>query len=256
MNLSDAPSLLRPREAILLVAGTGSRLHPYTLKKPKCLLEVGGSALLERLLRQLETLEIGRVVLVTGFQNEFLMDTARGYGLSIELEEAFCPTYDMENNAVSLLTGMKALKEKSFLLCDGDILLKEVTPLRGLLTSARENELATIAFENLGAEEMKVEVGPDEKVLFLSKDLDPEGAHGESLGIQKIGPSIFEALMEQLEAMNQEERIRLYYEDLFSELIKAGAQFFAASFPSDCWTEIDTAEDLEKARQMARQWDL
>jgi len=44
----------RPLRALLLAAGLGTRLRPLTLDTPKCLMPIGGEALLGRWLRQLE----------------------------------------------------------------------------------------------------------------------------------------------------------------------------------------------------------
>jgi NDP-sugar pyrophosphorylase family protein len=42
------------KDAVLLVAGTGSRLRPLTNNLPKCLIEIAGTPLIVRLLRQLK----------------------------------------------------------------------------------------------------------------------------------------------------------------------------------------------------------
>lgn len=257
MTLTSTPSsgFSRPREAILLVAGTGTRLHPLTENCPKCLLDVGGISLLERLTSQLVQLGIKRVVLATGFMNDHLVEKVRRFGLPLEVEEAFCESFARENNAVSLAKGMEKLQSEHFLLCDGDILLRETSPLEGLLNLEAENALSMIRFEEMGAEEMKIQLNDQGRIEFLSKELPPQTAQGESLGIQKIGPSAFGGLRKRLAALNEEERRRLYYEDVFAELIQEGVEFSACEFPRGCWTEIDTIEDLETARAMAEQWE-
>jgi choline kinase len=53
--------------ALLLAAGTGSRLHPLTLDAPKCLTEVGGEPILGRLVDNLRLQGITRLVVVTGY---------------------------------------------------------------------------------------------------------------------------------------------------------------------------------------------
>ncbi|MFU8806488.1 MAG: sugar phosphate nucleotidyltransferase, partial [Bradymonadaceae bacterium] len=68
-----------PRDAILLIAGMGSRLRPLTEDRPKCLLEVGREPLLVRLLRQLESLGIERVVLATGYMADVVATTLKKF---------------------------------------------------------------------------------------------------------------------------------------------------------------------------------
>ncbi len=49
-------------KAIIVAAGTGSRLNPITNGRPKCLLEVGGQTILERSLRVLRENNIDDIV--------------------------------------------------------------------------------------------------------------------------------------------------------------------------------------------------
>jgi L-glutamine-phosphate cytidylyltransferase len=59
-------------KAIILAAGEGTRLRPYTLDRPKCLVEVDGQSLLERLLAVLATEFIHPIVLIGGYLIEML----------------------------------------------------------------------------------------------------------------------------------------------------------------------------------------
>ena len=60
--------------ALLLAAGTGSRLRPLTLDAPKCLTEVGGEAILGRLVDSLRLQGIKRLVVVTGYLDHCIRD--------------------------------------------------------------------------------------------------------------------------------------------------------------------------------------
>lgn len=54
-------------QGIILAAGMGSRLKKYTRNTPKCMVEVSGITLIERALRQLDKLELNRIIIVTGY---------------------------------------------------------------------------------------------------------------------------------------------------------------------------------------------
>ncbi len=63
----------RAPKAVILAAGIGSRLRPLTEDCPKSLLSVGGSAILERIIRNCLSSGISQFVLVLGYRDEMRM---------------------------------------------------------------------------------------------------------------------------------------------------------------------------------------
>lgn len=58
--------------AIILAAGRGSRLHPYTAECPKCLTELGGLSLIDRHIATLRAAGIQDIVIAAGYRAEML----------------------------------------------------------------------------------------------------------------------------------------------------------------------------------------
>lgn len=253
------------RDAILLVAGVGSRLRPLTDELPKCLLEVGGQPLLVRLLRQLASHGVDHAVLATGYLEPKIRACVAGHSDLPDITIRDNPDFAQTNNAESLRRAMPAVDGRPFILCDGDILVRKSGWLGELLGGAnpsnkRGNVLAMISPEEMGEEEMKIAVAPadaplaERPVVGLSKELDPTESVGESLGVQTISASFFDPLLERLDQMSDDERASSYYEDIFAELMGEQHPFWVHRVPVDCWTEIDTVEDLEYARRLYAGW--
>ena len=59
--------------ALLLAAGTGSRLFPLTQNSPKCLTLVNDKSILERLINNLKSQGFKRLVIVTGHEKDSIM---------------------------------------------------------------------------------------------------------------------------------------------------------------------------------------
>ena len=67
-------------KAILLAAGVGRRLMPYTETRPKCLVEVGGRSLLARHLDTLSAIdEIDEVHIVLGYRADQIRSAASAW---------------------------------------------------------------------------------------------------------------------------------------------------------------------------------
>lgn len=59
-------------QAIILAAGLGRRLGEYTKNNTKCMVEVNGVKLIDRMLGQLARLDLRRVVIVVGYKGSEL----------------------------------------------------------------------------------------------------------------------------------------------------------------------------------------
>lgn len=232
-----------PNAAVILVAGTGTRLLPLTADRPKCLVEIGGGTILSRLLQQLASAGLKNIFLATGFREDSIRTWVAQHPTSgLEISFVANPAYATTNNAQSLWTTRSAVGDRSFLLCDGDVLLRPGVMER-LLAHPSENALLVEPRTDMGDEEMKALVEND-RVTKLSKAIDPKRAFGESIGIQKVGPAIWKTL----EAMIAAGGANRYYEDAFQLMIDGGAHFSAVPVNGDEWIEIDDMADLERAR--------
>ena len=99
-------------KAIILVAGEGARLRPYTLDRPKCLVEVDGYSLLDRQMTVLATEAIHPIVLIGGYRVEMLKRS----GIELRVNPRYA-----ETNMVWTLFCAEDDLEGEVLLCYGDI---------------------------------------------------------------------------------------------------------------------------------------
>ena len=239
--------------AVLLAAGEGTRLHPHTIDRPKCLVEVGGRPLLGRALDALEAAGFAELVIVTGYREEVLQQFLAARGGRLHVTCVRNPEYASTNNAYSLWTARGAVPG-DFVLLDGDLLF-EPAVLTALLATPGEAALAVERRADLGDEEMKVLEGPGVSVAAVSKTVDPREAIGESVGIARFSPAAAAALWIRLEAQIAAGRRNVYYELAFEELIAAGWQFHIGDVSGLLCMEIDTPEDLAAAHRLAQRID-
>ena len=59
-------------KAIILAAGIGSRLHPITKSKPKCLVELFGKSIIEHQIDIFHKCGINEIVIVRGYLSEMI----------------------------------------------------------------------------------------------------------------------------------------------------------------------------------------
>ena len=97
---------------IILAAGQGTRLRPLTDTRPKCLVELRGQTLLDRLLCAARTVGIEDVVVVGGYRADQLHRS--------DLRVVLNPDYE-STNMVSTLFCAEDLFAEGFILSYGDI---------------------------------------------------------------------------------------------------------------------------------------
>ena len=89
-------------KALILAAGEGTRLRPYSLDRPKCLVEVDGVSLLDRQLSVLRSEGVADISLIGGYRSDML----KRPGLRLEMN----PRYAETNMVWTLFSAEQALQ--------------------------------------------------------------------------------------------------------------------------------------------------
>ena len=233
--------------AVILAAGRATRLRPLTDALPKCLLDVGGRSIVSRAVSILAAHGVQGITVVDGFMGELL----RSALLSEFPREWFTfvrnEVWATTNNSYSL--HLARFTGEPLLLLDGDILFDPAVIGR-MLADAHPNRLALRTRGGLGEEEVKVTLTPDGRIADISKTMPPASAAGESVGIELFCTEFTADLFRTLERrMTLENRVNEWYEASFVELIAGGAAIHPVDLGDLECMEIDTAEDLERARR-------
>ena len=236
-------------KAIILAAGTASRLRPLTDNTPKCLLNIGDRPLLQRSMDALRENGIDDFVIVTGYLHEMIEDfVARTYPEGIKVTFIHNEVYATTNNIYSLWLARPEAEGQDILLLDSD-LLYDARIVRRVLDTPADNVLTLIGHE-LGGEEMKGVTDSEGSIKEISKTCSPTDAAGESLGIEKMGKAYTKALYRELDTMMNEEHLEnKFYELAFERLIAQGHTYTVVNASDLFSCELDTVEDFENAKE-------
>jgi len=240
----------RPPLAVILAAGIGSRLSPLTDESAKSLLSVGGSVILERMIRNCLSCGMSQFVLVLGHRaDEIKQFVDKKFG-GIRVTYVINDRYRDTNTGYSLMLASTAVGTAEFVKFDADVVF-DTKILRALVDSDLPNVLCIDRNIALADEEVKVIADNQMRVSEIGKSVDPQTALGESIGIEKIGavtgPMLFAELKEMMESPAYAQE---YYEAAYTRLVDKGVPFHALDITGMKWTEIDTAEDFAAANAM------
>jgi choline kinase len=239
---------------LVLAAGAGRRLRPYTDTLPKALVPVDGdTTVLDLTLRNFAEVGLTEAAIVVGYRKEAVYarkeELEAAYGLSLTLIDN--DKAEEWNNAYSLWCAREVLKQ-GVILANGDT-VHPVSVERTLLAARGEDRRIILALDtvkDLADEEMKVITADGEGVRRITKLMDPATATGEYIGVTLIEPEAAEDLADALRTTFERDP-DLYYEDGYQELVDRGLRIDVAPIGDVKWVEIDNHDDLAKGRGIA-----
>jgi choline kinase len=248
---------------LVLAAGAGRRLRPYTDTLPKALVPVDGErTILDLTLGNYAEVGIKEVAVVVGYRAEAVYERKaaleQAYGLTLTLVDN--DKAEEWNNAYSLWCARHLFAE-GLLLANGDTVHPASVQRTMLDANARLTAegrapgvlLALDTVKRLADEEMKVVVDPATGVRRITKLMDPAEATGEYIGLTVINPSAAEDLASALKATFERDP-DLYYEDGYQEMVNRGQRVDVQPIGDVSWVEIDNHEDLARGREIACQY--
>jgi choline kinase len=237
---------------MVLAAGAGRRLRPYTDTLPKALVPVDGdTTILDIALRNLAEVGLTDVVIVVGYRAEAVEERTAAlesrYGVTLTLVHN--DRAEEWNNAYSMWLARDHFAE-GVLMVNGDT-VHPVGVERTLLANRGPDILLAVDnVKELGEEEMKVVLDPGGRLERITKLMDPAEAYGEYIGATLLEPQAARPLADALQA-TWERDPNLYYEDGYQELVDRGGKIAVAPIGAVDWVEVDNHDDLAKARRIA-----
>ena len=237
----------RVTTALLLAAGTGSRLYPLTQKAPKCLTIVNGVSILERMISNLNLHGFKRLVVVTGYLENHIRDFLGNEIRGMKIDYVFSPLYKTTNNIYSLWMAREVINEP-FLLLESDLVFDE-----SLLKDMLYPDRIAVAKMQPWMNGTSVIINQSQRVkAFLTDNADSNGENKyKTVNIYSISLNSWHGIIKRLNNHILAGKVNGYYETVFAEMIDDGSLFFkAVSFDGKPWYEIDTIEDLRKAEQL------
>jgi choline kinase len=240
-------------KALIHADGMGSRLAPLTNDRPKVLVDVLGRSFLLRQIDQLLAAGIAArdIVIVGGYR----IDTIEK---ALAREQLDCTVvmnekYEPWNNFYSVAVAERELAGSDFLQLDGDVILDEKL-LPRLIAARGDALLAVDRRAQLDDETMKVQLRPNtDRVIRVSKKLDPEQCTGEYIGVAKLSAGVARDVFTELAKFPTEALTHEYYEYAFDLLTRSDRVPFGIVDVHDCSViEVDNVTDLRRAEDLLR----
>ena len=236
-------------KAIILAAGEGTRLRPYTLDRPKCMVEIEGISLLERQLAVLRSRGVTPIIVVGGYRASML--NGEGYALRLNPRYAetnmvwtlFCAEADLKGEAIVSYGDIVYSGEilDRLMASTADIAVAIDLEWESYWRARNEDPLSDAETLRLDKSGNIIEIGQKPTCL--------DEIEGQYMGLMKFSTQGLAALRsaycDALEkgTLGNRPTEKAYMTDLLQALIDRGHIVQSVSIRSP-WIEVDTVGDL------------
>ena len=238
-------------KAIILCAGQGRRLLPYTESSPKCLLSLNNKHFIEWQIDALQEVGIKQIVAVVGYaapRIESILNKRYGDNVSF----VYNPFYEIADNLASCWMARDHFKD-DFIILNGDTLFEPSVITKLLNTNDFPITLATDQKDSYDDDDMKV-ITNGSRLISVGKKLPMSEVNGESIGIMHFNPqgaNLFKDTIEKL--MYSPDSLQKWYLSIIDKLATHD-HVGTCSIHGLEWTEVDFVQDLEQAQKLAEKW--
>lgn len=242
-------------QAVILAAGMGRRLGELTKGNTKCMVEVNGVTLIDRLLGQLSQLDLNRVVIVVGYEGEKLVSYI-GDRFSDRFEIVFInnPIYDRTNNIYSLALAREQLAEDDTILLESDLIFDD--RMFSLILDNPYPNLALVAKYQTWMDGTMVRIDDDNNIVnFITKKAFKYSEvehYYKTVNIYKFSRDFMvNKYLPFLDAYCSSIGNNEYYEQVLRVICMLdNAELKALPITNEKWYEIDDVQDLNIAEAL------
>lgn len=242
-------------QGMILAAGMGKRLKDLTKDNTKCMVKVNGVSLIERMLSQLDQLNLSRIVIVVGYKGDLLKSYIQGLGVKTPITYVENPIYDQTNNIYSLFLARDYLCQADTLLLESDLIFED-TVLNEIINDPRDS-LALVDKYESWMDGTVVRLRSDDSIYdFTSSrkmDFSNSWKYYKTVNIYKFSKKFSEhTYVPFLEAYCQALGRNEYYEQVLKVItMLENPGIYAKRLPAGSkWYEIDDVQDLDIAQSI------
>ena len=244
----------RKIKAIIVAAGHDKRIEPLNENIPKCMLDIKGKTIIERQIENLKSCGISDIIIVKGYKQETIDRSDVKFYLNPDFEKTgivsslFFAEKEMNGDFIVLYSDIifdkkllnKLLKEKTDICLVTDLDWRERYDKR----------------ETQPAGEIELVEVKNKHISKIGKNIDPEKAHGECIGITLFSKKGAEQLKKCYKNAIKKYKNTKFHEatsiskayltDMIQEIIDNGITIKNVDTYGD-WMEIDTFDDYKRA---------
>ena len=232
---------------IILAAGKGTSLQPLTLKTPKSLYKLDRhSTVLQRMIRTIRKYDHkAEIVVVAGFMYDHVLREVERENVIVVRN----PFYAATSSIASLWFAKKYLERDNVTILSSDIVLEDRLVEEIICHNTEKPYVLVDSSKTTGKYNVQVQ---GDKVCVMSKALS--SFYAQYVCVTKLDAVSARFLLEEIDTMVSAEMYDQLFEDALVQMIfENDFDLYYKDITGYSWTEVDTVDDLIKARDVQKQ---
>jgi len=234
-------------KAVILAAGQGTRIRSVHGERPKCLIEVDESTILDHQLEALSLAGIDEVAIVVGYEKEQIIRHVMYRNRANRQKVHFIEnrSFALTNNIYSLWLALEWLSGDSFVCLNADVIFDPEI----LRSAIRANAPISMIVDPLWRDETMKVIIAGNRVLRMSKKISREDFSGTYIGITVFSRAIQKTFFARMDDLISRGQLNQFFNVVVQELADEGVHVGYTSTDGLPWAEIDDPLDLSFAQQ-------
>ncbi|NLD47569.1 MAG: phosphocholine cytidylyltransferase family protein, partial [Clostridiaceae bacterium] len=241
-------------QAIILAAGMGKRLKDLTNDNTKCMVRVNEVTMIERMLNQLDQLNLSSIIIVIGYKGKELKEYISTLEVKTPLIYVSNDIYYKTNNICSLYLARDYLLKEDTLLLESDLIFEDAVLKR--IVEDPYPSLALVAKYESWMDGTVVTIDEDNNIRsFLDKKhfkFEDISKYYKTVNIYKFSKAFSNThYVPFLEAYYKALGDNEYYEQVLKVItLLEKPEIKAVVLEEEAWYEIDDIQDLDIAESI------
>lgn len=236
-------------KALILAAGVGSRLHPITKTKPKCLVHVNCKPIIEYQIDALLKHDLEKIIIVVGYLGESIKKhVQQRYEHVSNIEFITNADFSTTNNAYSLNLCKELVYDEEFMIMNADVAFSQK-----IISAIYQSEGSAVSYQKDSYNDESMKVTLENGILKkISKVITQDNANGCSTDLYKFSAADSKKLFDHLhQEISISGVLNNWTEVAIDHLATTGElKMNGVNIGNEPWYEIDNIEDLQNAEVM------
>jgi choline kinase len=234
-------------KAVILAAGQGTRIRSVHGERPKCLIEVDSTTILDHQLDALSMAGIDDVAIVVGYEKEQIIEHVKTRKANAPQRIHFFenPAFAITNNIYSLWLALEWLRGDSFVVLNADVIFDPEI----LSVAVQSNAPISMIVDPLWRDETMKVIIEDDHVIQMSKKISRKDFSGTYMGVTVFSKVIQESFFRTMNELIASGQVNEFFNVAVQKLADERVPIGYTSTDGLAWAEIDDPMDLTFAQQ-------